>query len=306
MVGNPSDPATFSLYQWQVNEYLNSSGQQYIEDLPASWNMGLQTGFEPSGTPLSNYQMTMNPNATSTSPSTGAQVQGGTIGIYLNSADMLVPGENCNKNDPTDCKVGILPGVRVFPKDTFAPPFSSSTTILTVSLDLKVPTASTNKVSPCSSQSYIGLDILFNDPKTGLNVTFDGSAFSSGDAKSGGETIHIDPATQNIVVSSPVGQNGNLYSTPVPNTGVWTNATWNNAYVPYAFAISYANFGAAIQNIITQNITIGSVQTGQMSSNPSVYTLVGVHINGELGQATAACLATLGYSEQNFQISVSN
>ena len=151
----PPPKGVFGLVLWQPNPNV-SNGQL----VPTAWDAGAQTGFTPAS-PLTATQLGFQPKAgTST-----AQMDGDTVGAYLNSADL--PGA------PAGQKMMITPQF-IFTAGNEPVPFAGSNSSLGASMDLQIPTA-------VGSDTYVLADFLFVGPN-GVRISYGVKIFSNGEA----------------------------------------------------------------------------------------------------------------------------
>jgi hypothetical protein len=253
----------FALIGWQANPF-SSDGLL----VPATWDAGLKTGFIPTG---ADTEMAYRPLTNSST----AQAQGGTVGVYLNSADLI--------HGSKESKMMITPQINF----ATVRPFSAHGAVL-VSLNLQVPTAVDSMNA--NSDTYVDLDLLWTDPANpAIRISYGTALFHHG-ARQGNPSgnIRIDPGTGNVMVNCPL-LAGSPYATVI--TGSEEIAPWLHMK-PFAYRISKAQFAVALKAIQALGHTL--------SLDPAAYELTEFHLNAELHYGSAP--SSLGWSMSNATI----
>jgi hypothetical protein len=116
-------------------------------DIPVTWDLGKETGFHPAGDRALSQIGIHN-----VSGSSGAQMQGNTVGAFINSADFPT-GTHANKVITTP-NITFKENVRPFERDN----------VLNVSFDLQVPVAHDGNTQ--QSSTYVVSDLTFYDVDT--------------------------------------------------------------------------------------------------------------------------------------------
>lgn len=252
----------FTLVLWQSNRF-----QPDGELIPTGWDAGSQTGFTPSA-PLTaqlGFQDTAN---TST-----AQMEGDTVGAYINSQD-LPPSS-------ADQKMMITPEF-VFPVGSQPMPFANPQSSLSGSMDLQIPTAA-------GSDTYVVLDLLFKDLK-GVRVSYGVKIFRNGGDYSTG--TGYDQPSNTYLLNTPLGFD-DRYVTQSSDSASATGTPWLG-WTHFEWSISASQFVSGMQYLTTQF-------PGEVTSTDGTqYVLAEVHLNAEfhtLGQP-----AELGWSMRALKI----
>ena len=261
----PPPKGVFELVLWQPNPNL-PSGQL----VPTTWDASSQTGFTPSSSLLSGTQLGFqNKVGTST-----AQMDGDIVGAYLNSADL--PGS------PVDQKMMITPQFTFDPGNEPVP-FANSSSSLSASMDLQIPTA-------VGKDTYVVADLLFKDPN-GVRLSFGVKIFSNGVTQpivgSG-----YDVPSNSYMLNSPLGVD-QRFVTLVQGSASATGAPWLG-WRHFEWSISQAQFVAGLNYLISQYP--GKVQL----TDPTQYVLAEVHLNAEFHFQPAP--AELGWSMSGWKV----
>jgi hypothetical protein len=235
----------FEMILWQANP--NAPNGQLV---PTTWDAGSQTGFAPTGL-LTGAQLAFQNKAGSST----AQMEGGVVGAYLNSANL--PGS------PTSQKMMITPQF-IWEAGSEAVPFASSNSTLNASMDLQIPTA-------LGDLTYVTADLLFKDPN-GVRISFGVKIFSNGMTVPVVGTGYNAPGNS-YMLNSPLEPN-QLYLTLASGSAEWSSTPWLG-WRHYQWSISQAQFAAGLQFLVAQypgKITI---------TDPTQYVLAEVHLNAE-------------------------
>jgi hypothetical protein len=246
-VANHTPPQTgvFELVLWQANPNV-ADGQL----VPTTWDASSQTGFAPSSS-LSTTQLGFQNQAGTTT----AQMDGGTVGAYLNSANL--PGS------PVDQKMMITPQF-VFASGNAPVPFADANSSLSASMDLQIPTALGNN-------TYVTADLLFRDPN-GVRISFGVKIFSLGQTEPVVGTGYNAPGNS-YMLNSPL-QVDQQYLTLAQGSAAWSRAPWLGLR-HFEWSISQAQFVAGLKFLVSTYP--GKVQY----TDPTQYVLAEVHLNAE-------------------------
>jgi hypothetical protein len=251
---------TFKLVLWQPDPFTTNG-----ELVPTAWNASSQTGFAPSN-PMSDQLGFQNKPGTST-----AQMEGDTVGAYINSQDL--------PSSPVQ-KMMITPQY-IWSSGTEPVPFASSTRVLSGSLDLQVPTA--------SGDAYVVADLLFKDPN-GVRVSYGVKLFGNG-VTNPVVGCGYDAPSKSYMINSPLGIDERFVSTA--NSASDTGVAWLG-WQHFEWSINQSQFTAALQYLATQ--FPGQIQV----VDPTQYILAEVHLNAEINFQPSA--AELGWSMRGLKI----
>lgn len=251
------------LVLWQANRY-----QQNGELIPTGWDAGSQTGFTPltAMTAQLGFEDTVN---TST-----AQMEGDTVGAYINSQDL--------PQSSADQKMMITPEF-VFAAGSQPMPFVSPQSSLSGSMDLQVPTA-------VGSDAYVVLDLLFKS-LNGVRVSYGVKIFHNGGDDSTG--TGYDQPSNSYMLNSALGFD-DRYVTRASDSASATGTPWQG-WNHFDWSISEAQFVSGLQYLATQ------FPAAVTSTDPTQYVLAEIHLNAEfhtLGQPAA-----LGWSMRELKVS---
>jgi hypothetical protein len=248
----------FSLILWQPNRF-QSNGQL----VATAWDAGGLTGFTPS-LPASAQLGFQNRAGTST-----AQMEGGTVGAYINSAD-LPPST-------ADQTMMITPQF-IFPSGNQPMPFAHSQGSLSGSMDLQVPVA-------VGSDAYILADLLF-ESASGVRISYGIKIFRNGGGGNAVVGFAYASDSNTYQVNSPIGSDGR-FVTPAAGGASAASTPWSG-WRHFAWSISQAQFVSALQELTKQfpgKVTV---------TDPAQYVLAEVHLNAEFH--TQGKPAQLGWS----------
>ncbi|MCX7012801.1 MAG: hypothetical protein NTW86_09635 [Candidatus Sumerlaeota bacterium] len=265
----PADGA-FHLVLWQPNP-----NHEKGLTIPVDWPVGDKTGFYPAK-PWDDRQTGMR-NAYG---STAAQIDGYTVGAYLNSED-LTQGSN-------EFKLMITPQI-TFPKASRIAPFARPGRMLVCSMDLQVPVASDGHKK--GSNVYVNIDLQFEDRVSGGRVSYNGGVFFNGHEASK-ENIRQDTVTKDIMVTTPL-RPGLQFNTFQPGSETHQSVPWKG-WKSFQFAITTDHLAKALAAVKASGPGAG------MSTNPADYSFRQFHLNAELHYETAP--AELGWSMRNAKI----
>jgi len=257
------------------------------ELVATAWDASSQTGFAPSD-PTSDQLGFQNTPGTST-----AQMDGGTVGAYINSKDAttspVVPagtGAGCGQVTSSPVQVMMIAPQYEWPSGTQPVPFASSTAVLNGSLNLQVPTA--------SGVAYVDLDLLFED-SNGTRISYGIKLFANGVTNPTIGCGYNAPANA-YRIDSPLGID-QQFVTNAAGSGSDTGVPWLGWQL-FAWSISQSQFSAALQYLATQ-------LPGKIPDvDPTQYMLVQMHLNAELNFLPGP--ADLGWSMSGLKIWVVN
>jgi hypothetical protein len=265
---NASAPTgVFELVYWQMNP-----GSPNGLLVPTSWDASAKTGFSPStltGTELGTENV---PGATT------AQMDEGTVGVYLNSA--ALPGSADGQ------KMMITPRI-AFAAGTAPVPFASSTTVLNGSMDLQIPTAS-------GSDTYCNVVFEFQDT-AGVRISYGVDIFRNGWTDMQMSTGY-DAPTNSYQLNSPLGVEQQYVTMAAGSAGA-TGSAWVG-WRSFQWSISEAQFAAALQYLST------TFPTAVQDTDPTQYSLVEMHLNAEFHFNPEP--ATLGWSMTKWTVWLSD
>lgn len=236
--------------------------------VPTSWNAGSKTGFVPTS-PATAQVGFRNQVGTST-----AQMEGDTVGAYLNSKDL--PTTRSNQ------KMMITPQYR-FPAGAVPVPFAHATSVLNAELDLQVPVAA-------GSSTYVNADLLFIGPN-GTRISFGIKLFQNGahTAVLGGG---YDDVADAYMLNCPLGTD-TRFLTKASTSGSSTGTPWLG-WRHFQWQIDQAQFIAALNRLAAQ--FPDTVQT----TDPTQYTFAGMHLNSEFHYSPDP--AELGWSMRGLKL----
>jgi hypothetical protein len=260
----PPPKGTFALVLWQPNPNV-PNGQL----VPTTWDAGSQTGFTPAS-PLTAMQLGFQPKAGSST----AQMDGDTVGAYLNSADL--PGA------PVGQKMMITPEF-IFQPGNQPVPFANANSSLSGSMDLQIPTATGN-------DTYVVANLLFVGAN-GVRISYGIAIFHNGETRALVGTGY-DVPSHSYMLNFPLGED-QRFVTQVQGSASWTGAPWLG-WQHYEWSISQTQFVAALDYLVAQ--FPGQVQ----STDPTQYVLSEVHLNAEFHFQPAP--AELGWSMRGWKV----
>jgi hypothetical protein len=236
--------------------------------VPTSWNAGSKTGFVPTS-PSTAQLGFRNQVGTST-----AQMEGDTVGAYLNSKDL--------PTTLSDQKMMITPQYR-FPSGAAPVPFASSTSVLTGEMDVQVPVA-------VGSHTYVNADLLFVDPY-GSRISYGIKIFRNG-AHSPVVGSGYDEVDNAYMINCPLGTD-TQYLTKAPTSASSTGTPWLG-WRHFQWTINQAQFVAAVKRLAAQYPA--SVKT----TDPTQYVFAGIHLNAEFHYSPDP--AELGWSMRGVKL----
>jgi hypothetical protein len=236
--------------------------------VPTSWNASSKTAFVP--TSPSTAQLGFRNQVGTTT----AQMEGDTVGVYMNSKDL--PTTLANQ------KMMITPEYK-FPSGAESVPFAHSTSVLNGEMDLQVPVA-------VGSHTYVSADLTFIDP-TGVRISYNVTLFHNG-ARPSAPASRYDAVDNYYMMICPLGTDTHFLtkaSTSASSTGTpWLG--WRH----FQWSIDQAQFVAAIDRLNAQYPN--KVQT----TDPTQYVFAGVHLNAEFHYSPDP--AELGWSMRGLKL----
>jgi len=236
--------------------------------VPTSWNAGSKTGLVPTS-PSTAQLGFRNQVGTST-----AQMEGDTVGAYLNSKDL--------PTTLSDQKMMITPAYR-FPSGATPVPFAHSTTLLNVEMDLQVPVA--------VGQSYVAADLAFVDPN-GVRISYNIILFHNGVRGSGVPASRYDAPDNYYMMICPLGTD-TRFVTKASTSGSLTGTPWLG-WRHLQWTIDQAQFVAVINRLAAQ--FPGTVKT----TDPTQWVFAGIHLNAEFHYSPDP--AELGWSMRGLKV----
>jgi hypothetical protein len=255
---------SFDLLVEQPNP-LSSSGNL----VQTSWDAGSKTGFVPQS-PSTAQLGFLNEVGTST-----AQMEGDTVGAYLNSRDL-----------PTTLKTQKM---MIAPRYGFQAgatpvPFASSTSVLNAELDLQVPVA-------VGSDTYVAADLLFVGPK-GVRISYGVKLFHNGSSTPLLVGSDYDVPDNVYMINCPLGSDAQ-YLTTASTSSSSTGTPWLG-WRHFQWTIDQAQFVAALKRLAAQ------FPTEVESTDPTQYVFAEVHLNAEFHYSPAP--AELGWSMRGLTV----
>jgi hypothetical protein len=231
------------------------------------WDAGSQTGFTPTspGTAQLGFR---NVAGTST-----AQMEGDTVGVYINSQDLPTKLHN---------QLMMISPQYQWPDGAAPVVFASSKAVLHTAFDLQVPTAA-------GDNTYINVDLLFVDSR-GTRVSVGTKIFDNG-AKKAVVGTHYNVPENVYIFNSPLVTGE--FETVATESMLTTGVPWAG-YRHVHFSIDQAQLTEALKYLMS--VYPGKIQ----SSNPTDYVLGEVHLNAEFTYSPAP--AELGWSMKNMKV----
>lgn len=273
---------TFGLVLLQTDPFTTNG-----ELVPTGWSASTQTGFAPSN-PMSDQLGFQNTPGTST-----AQMDGNTVGAYINSKDVptspVDPGGmngGCGQGTSSPVQKMMITPQYIWPAGAQPVPFASTTAVLNGSMDLQVPTA--------SGDAYVTLDLLFEDPN-GVRISYGLEIFHNGSTKPA-LGCGYDAPSNSYKLDSPLGID-QQYVSIAAGTASFTGVPWLG-WQHFGWSISQSQFTAALQFLAQQ--FPGKIQ----DVDPTQYTLAEQHLNAEINFLPAP--AELGWSMNGLNIWLAN
>ncbi len=242
--------------------------------VPTSWNAGSKTGFVPTS-PSTAQRGFLNKVGTST-----AQLEGDTVGAYINSKDLPTTLTN---------QLMMISPQYIFPAGVAPVPFGSSTSVLNGELDLQIPTA-------VGKATYISADLSFLDPN-GLRISYSINLFHNEAPKALKLATAYDAPERFYILDTPLQADQPQYITLAKGSMSATGTPWVG-YRHFQWSIDQAQFVAGIKYLSSQ--FPGKIT----STDPTQYVLTEVHLNAEFHYSPAP--AELGWSMKGLKLWLSN
>jgi hypothetical protein len=238
--------------------------------VPTSWDAGAKTGFVPTSPSIAQLGF-RNQVGTST-----AQMEGDTVGAYLNSRDLPTTLSN---------QLMMISPQYIWPSGSTPVPFASSGSVLNGEMDLQVPTA-------VGKKTYVSADLSFLDAN-GLRISYSVVLFHNG-MNTGSLPIstNFNAAEHIYILDAPL-KAGQQFLSLVNGSASATGAPWAG-FRHFQWTISQAQFVAALKYLETK--FPGKIT----STDPTQYELVEVHLNAEMNYSPAP--AELGWSMRGLKL----
>jgi hypothetical protein len=260
---------SFFMVLWQRNPHREDGAL-----VPVTWAVGDKTGFYPTN-PLERSQLGMRNEY----GSTALQIEGYTVGAYLNSADLA----------------GVKHQARYFYKEMVAPayefppaarmaPFDETDSALSCSLELQVPVAKDGGESRRSS-AYITLNLLMVKDDGVGSLSLDGWLFNHRRTNEP-ERLGLDPVTKNVLILTPIHPKSK-WSTYTKDSDVWQGEPWTG-WKRFRFTMTRDNFISALKAVRKKHPDLS------WTGDPSEWKLAQIHLNAEIRYETAP--AEMGWS----------
>jgi hypothetical protein len=236
--------------------------------VPTTWDASSKTGFTPAA-PLDVKQLGFQDKVGSTT----AQMDGGTVGAYLNSADL--PGSPASQKMMITPQYEFLTGLE---PATFPTPSS----VLNAEMDLQVPTAA-------GPVTYVLADFLFRDPN-GVLLSYGVKIFAYGAVNQVVGSGYDTPSGA-YMLNSPLGIDQRFVAM-APGSGAATGTTWLG-WRHFGWSVSQPQFAAALAYLATQFPAFKVL-------DPAKWVLIQTHLNAEFHFQPAP--AELGWSMQGWKV----
>ena len=249
----------FGLVLWEVDP-SQPSGMP----VPTTWNAASQTGFTPTNPGAAQMGFRNQPGTTT------AQMEGDTVGAYLNSND--IPATSAGQ------KLMIAPAYHFLTTDqplVFAYPTGS----IDFAMDLQIPIATGGK-------AYAALDFEFVDPN-GASISYGIALFRNNATKFSPHTGY-DAPSHSFQVREPLGWDSQ-FASAAPGSASATGMPWLG-WRHFHWTISHAQFVAALKYLASQQPGAG------ISTDPAHYALTKIHLNAEIFYTSAQPTTELGWS----------
>ena len=282
------------LGEWFMISWQKSPFTADGKFVPVDWDPGSKTGLS---IPDEQTRRRSQRGMRNAAGSTVCQMHGGTVGAYLNSADLSGKGIDAQGKPlpgSSGYKQMVTPSYMFGPEETIYPwcaPYSR----LQVSLDLQIPTAVCAEKK--GSLAYANPLLTLVDPKTKLKISWGPMLFSK---RSKGE--HTKPL-QNIAYDAPSHSwmirdrlvPGASWLELAPGSASYQTAPWRG-WRHFSWSVSHAHVAAALKTMREQEPEL------KISTDPGDYQLTAFHLNAETHFQTAP--AELGWSMRNVRIAV--
>ena len=265
-------PRHFNIVQWEANPNTPDGS-----DVPATWDMGEKTGFRPHGD-LKDFQLAIN----GTKISSGAQMQGDTVGAFISSADFP---NGCPAN-----KVIITPNITF---DFEIPAFGKASGKVEASFDLQVPYAHDQHTA--GNTTYVVSDLSFRNRLTGTSIWLNEMVFHNGVSKAA-EFVFYDPPTKMPAVFS-VDSTVSQFTTPGTDSLPFQVAPWTG-WKHFSYFITAKNFQSALAAVGAK------YPASNIAMDVADWRLTHWHLNAEL--LCSGGIAEMGWSMRRATIGVNS
>ena len=257
--GDPPN-GTFAMVSDQANP-LTGSGLFQVN----TWDPSALTGFKPNNP--SGAQLAY----AATGPTTIAQYEGNTLGVYLQSADLP------SGTDQMIAAQTFYAGLNLF---------TNSSVVLNESMTLQVPTS--NGATP-----FIAVKHFFSGPG-GANFDIAVLLFHNGATNAPAPSITYDAHTNAYVLEVALGAASSApYVTSV--SGAYTGTPYTG-FTPLAWSISQPQVVAALQAL---HAAYPAIYT---TTDPTQYQITNMHVNAEIRGLPNS--DTLGWSMKDWIVSL--
>jgi hypothetical protein len=253
----------FNLVQWESNPNTADG-----RDVPTSWDLSVKTGFRPKGD-LRHAQVAFIDRL----GSSGAQMQGGTVGAYLDSQDF--------PNGAPSSKFIITPNITFSPQTKLFR--SGEPTRIIVSFDLQVPTAEDHGLA--KSAAYVVSDLKFTDISSGISLYVNDAVFRNR-PRDKSDFVFFDPDTK-IAVAFGNGDGLSRFSDLSDHSAYLQVEPWVG-WRHFSYSIGQENFRAALDAVAWKYPNF------RLSKRPEDWSLTEWHLNAEI--LFDAAPAKLGWS----------
>lgn len=269
----------FAMISWQKSPFTPDG-----KFLPVRWDAGKKTGLDVTGErPLAQRGMRDVAGATT------AQMSGGAVGAYLNSADLSGGGTDpAGRPRPGSegYKMMVTPQIRFVP-ETAVHPFRSENGRLDLSLELQVPVAECGEKK--GSLAYVNPVLLLVHPVRGVKISYVVGLFSRRSAGGARKVIqhiaHDEPTKSWMIQCKLVPGNPGLDFGK--DSAEFQTAPWRG-WRSFSCSVTRANLLAALRALREQQ------PETDCSLDPADYQLRSFHLNAEITFETAP--AEMGWS----------
>jgi hypothetical protein len=277
----PVDQA-FNLVLWQPNPTRPDG-----ELVPTDWKAGDMTGFYPAA-PLVEHQAAFRDAAGAST----VQIDGGTVGVYLNSRDL--------PNSSPGSKMMITPAFKP-PKEQRLYPFAEPGLAIANSLELQVPSA--RDLNRPGNFTYVVATFVLEDRQTHTQISYDVDLFhhaagpvqpTTPERLRKTEVGAFDEPSHSFEVGNPVAA-GSRVVTMAAGSTPRQYQPWRGWRL-FKFAITRANFKAALGALKEQALAFKG------SEDPADYALSEWHLNAELKFGSGP--AELGWSMRRARVAL--
>ena len=282
------------LGQWAMTSWQKSPVTADGKFVPVDWDPGEKTGFS---IPDEQTRMIAQRGMRNAAGSTVCQMHGGTVGAYLNSADLSGDGFDTARNPlpgSNGYKQMVTPQYFFGPEETIHP-WRDPDSRLQVSLDLQIPTAVCAEKK--GSLAYANPLLTLVDPNTKLKISWGPMLFSKrsqGDATKPLQHIAYDVPAHSWMIRDRLVPEASWLEL-APGSASYQTAPWRG-WRHFSWSVSRAHVTAALKAMREQEPQV------KISIDPGDYQLTSFHLNAETHFQTAP--AELGWSMRNLRIEV--